>query len=542
FRSLEVVRAGKVVVANPLGSGVLENPVFLRYLPDIAKQLLGRQMSIKTVTTYWCGDADDLNYVRAHFEQLVIKPIFRGQSQHSQFVGALSQAQQRELLAKIEARPMYYVAQPIVALSKQPSYQDGSLQARPSILRSFISASEGSYIVMPGGLTRVGQQESARHISNQLGSYSKDTWVLASEPHVVEQTAAAATGLHQQADLISLPSRVVENLFWMGRYAERVEASLRLLRTIFIMFNGEELPSDNVRRLLLTALTRLTSTYPGFVDADAQLIAAPNDELLALVVDVNRLGSISANLNAMFYCADQSKEQMSSDALRVINDIRDMLVELQDTLSFDLLTAPEEALDPLVTALMAFSGLAHESMVRGVGWRFMEIGRRLERAMLSNKLIAELLTQRQSEADERLLASAALLCMENLISYRRRYSADINVESCLDLLMLARENPRALIFQLDHLYQYLAALPKAEQSSNELSVEESLAFKAQSQVKLSGLASLSQVQGDKRPELVRQMQELTELLEGISNAIGAKYFDHREVSHQLGQGSWGAQS
>ena len=259
----------------------------------------------------------------------------------------------------------------------------------------------------------------------------------------------------REAELISLPSRVVENLFWMGRYAGRAEALLRLLRTVFVLLNSEEPISDVCRRQLLLCITETTSMFPGFKNASDALLKDPSRELIAAVADAKRMGSVRSNLNALLYCADESKELLSSDTLRVINDIRDALYALDHDLAGGLTAAPEEALDPLVTALMALSGLAQESMLGGVGWRFMQIGRRLERTVQTAGVIQHLLVVETNEHDQSTLIQALLLTLENLISYRRRYRARMGVQSSLDLVMLDINNPRSLIFQLDELNKRL---------------------------------------------------------------------------------------
>ncbi len=534
---LEVVRAGRVAVANPLGSGILESPVFLRFLPDIAKHLLGREMRLKSVQTYWCANADDMAYIKGHFDQLVIKPVYRGRGEVSTYVGTLNQDERKQFFAKVEANPLNYVAQPILDVSHLPTHTEGAILPRPAVLRSFVTASDTSYTVMPGGLTRVGVEESAFFISSQVGSKSKDTWVIASEPSIAEQ-GSERNAVHKEADLISLPSRVVENLFWMGRYAERAEALLRLLRTVFMMLNGEDYLSIDMKRRLLTTVSRLSGIYPGFINAPDTLINSPYKVLLPVVISEDHPGSVAANLNAMLICADQSKELVSSDTLRVINDIRDILADLESSFATGMMTAPEESLDPLVTALMALSGLSHESMVRGIGWRFMEIGRRLERSIQTNMIISQLLGEYAPEQDEKLLISSALLCLENLVSYRRRYSADMNIESCLDLIMLDTKNPRSLLFQLEQLYDNLAELPRNDNKTNELNPEENLALKAKTLVQLSQLRPLGSLEGNSRKALAGELSTLTELLASISNMISSKYFDHRESSYQLVRGNW----
>ena len=530
---LEVVRAGRVVIANPLGSGVLENPIFLKYLPAISEALLGRQLRLKSVETLWLGDNHDYLKVTASLNQWVIKPIYRDK-QKSVLVSTLTPAQQREFAQQLAAAPEHYIAQPALQFMPMPSVPGSKLVSRPAILRTFAVAGESSYSIMPGGLTRVGADAKSFVISNQLGAYSKDTWVIASEPERIvsddNQKEGSAT---READLINLPSRVVENLFWMGRYAERVETSLRLLRTVFMLLNAEEPISAVSRKQLLLSVTEVTATFPGFKEAPETLLNAPEAELLRVVDDAALMGSVRSNLNALLFCADESKELLSSDTLRVINDIRDALYILSRSLSGGLGSAPEEALDPLVTALMALSGLSQESMLRGPGWRFMQIGRRLERAMQTATIIENLIVPEVNEQDQTVLIQALLLTLENLSSYRRRYRARMGVQSSLDLVLLDTSNPRSVLFQLEELGIHLRALPKALETRHELPVEERAALEAETLIKLSLLKELSVRKEGERLRLKNHLTRLIELLGVVSQCVSDKYFDHKTSSQQL---------
>lgn len=530
---LEVVRANRVVIANPLGSGVLENPVLLKYLPEISKALLGREPRLKSIPTYWCGDKDDMAYITSHFDQLVIKPISRGVGRSSVLTHQLSKKEREELMLRIKAQPANYVAQTCLIASHLPTFSKGVLQPRPAIVRSFSVAFENSYYLMPGGLTRVGIEEGGFLISAQAGSQSKDTWVIASEPERVESDSAGADALIVSGDehLMSLPSRVVENLFWMGRYAERAEASLRILRTVFVLLNGEEIISETSRKYLLQTVSAITATLPGF-NAEA-LQANPDKELLSLAKDPNRAGSVHFNLNAMLRCADESKELLSSDTLRVINDIRDGLDGLEESLSGGMASAPEEALDPFVTALMALAGLARESMVHGIGWQFMEIGRRIERGVQTICIMDQLLTPVLKESDQRTLMQALLTSVEGLISYRRRYRARMGVKQVLELVMMDTSNPRSLLFQFNELKNQLATLPKAKAKAYELSPDERVILEGETAIRLASLDAMCEEDEVGRPHLSVRLKQFNDLLGDLSIVISEKHFEHRIGPQQL---------
>ena len=521
---LEVARLGHVAIANPLGSSVLENPALLRYLPAIAQALLGRDLQMPSVKTWWCGNHDDLDYVCKNLKNLLIKPTYRRPGLYEVYGADLDDKKLQAWQNRIRKNPLQFVAQEYVAGAQTPTWHQGQIQPRASVLRTFAVASESSYSVMPGGLTRVNLDADKKIISNQRGSVSKDTWVLASEPE--KQISLRPVDTQPSTEgTNALPSRVVENLFWMGRYAERAESALRLLRTVFIQLNKTEKLPDAVCRTLLSAVTHVTATYPGFTSLQTNLFKNPEPEMISIILDHHRLGSVANNLIAMVQTAEQVKEQLSSDTQRVINDIGDELEQLKFALEPESLSAPEEALAPLITTLLAFAGLIHESMTRGNGWHFMEMGRRLERALQIVNTLRSLLVTSFDETDQETLIESSLLCSEALIPYRRRYQNGIRIDQGLEMLMLNTKNPRSLIYQLQQLESHFADLPD---NRDEFSTEHKLLLEATTALKLSDIRMLSKTQIGIRGDLDQLLSRLQYLISTAAKAIGQRYFDHTE--------------
>ncbi|WP_082191461.1 circularly permuted type 2 ATP-grasp protein [Cellvibrio sp. pealriver] len=521
---LEVARMGRVAIANPLGSSVLENPALLRYLPAIARALIGRDLQLRSVKTWWCGNPDDLEYVCANLKNLLIKPTYRRPGLYEAYGADLDETKLQAWQNRIRKNPYQFAAQEYVAGAQTPTWHQGKIVPRPSVLRTFAVASESSYAVMPGGLTRINLDSDKKIISNQRGSVSKDTWVLASEP----EKQISLRPVDVQPTLESgnaLPSRVVENLFWMGRYAERAESALRLLRTVFIQLNRTEKLPDAVQCTLLSAITHVTSTYPGFTSLQQNLLKNPEPEMIAILLDQQRLGSVANNLIAMINSAEQVKEQLSSDTQRVINDIGDELENLKIALEPGALSAPEEALAPLITTLLAFAGLIHESMTRGNGWHFIEIGRRLERALQITSSLRALLTPRFDEPDQESLIESTLLCGEALIPYRRRYQNGIHIDQGLEMIMLNNKNPRSLIYQLNQLEQHFSELPEDRDT---FSAEHKLLLEATTALKLSDIKTLAKTTGGIRSDLDQLLSRLQYLITNAAKTIGQRYFDHTE--------------
>ncbi|RLQ22240.1 hypothetical protein DWB85_08095 [Seongchinamella sediminis] len=532
---LEIVRNGRLVIANPLGSGVLENAILLKYLPNIATQLLGRELRLASVQTYWAGDDRDLAHIVQNIDQLIIKRAWRAGGHASVYGGDLDASRRQALLADIHRHRYHYVAQPRLAKPCIPAFSGTALEPRPKLLRTFAVATDSSYMVLPGGLTRIATATDGQFISMQEGSPSKDTWITASEPERILQADLAEDSPRSvpETQANSLPSRVVENLYWMGRYAERAEASMRLLRTVFVLLNGEDPISPEAQRILLQTVSETTYTLPGFTTASPEQLADPEQELLQIVRDGNRSGSVRSTLESMLRAAEESKESLSTDTIRVINDLRDALDDLDADLVGGLASAPEEALDPLVTALAGLSGLTQESMIRGVGWRFMDMGKRIERALQTITTIKGLMTPVGGEADQGTLLTAMLTAMEALMTYRRRGRERRGMELGMELVLLDPSNPRSLIFQLARLEEHLQELPRSDPAAGELDEEARALLEATSTLKLSRLPHLLQISGHTRPEMNTLMTQLGALLREFSRCISDKHFDHRSGPQQL---------
>lgn len=530
----EAVRAGNVVVSNPLGSGILETPALLKYLPAISQHFLGRELALPSVDTWWCGDQGDMAYIQANLDQLIIKPAMRQIDEPSIYGHMLSQGDKTEVIARINRNPYAYVAQSYVAPSYAPTWQENQIQSRPSIFRSFTVANENTYVVMAGGLTRVGLSFDDTVVTNQVGSQSKDTWILASEPEKQLSLIDQGVGITDLSHEPNLPSRVVENLFWMGRYAERAESTMRLIRTVFMQLNGIDPLPDVNKALLLQALSKQTKCLPGFMDEAT--LQAPEQELMSLILDSDKPGSVKSSLLALLTCSEEVKEMLSADTHRVINDLRDHLHELDRAFINGMPSAPEEALDPLVTTLLALSGLSHESMLRGVGWRFQEIGCRLERSLQTAWLINSLLTTSLPTLQQKQILESVLLSVEGLITFRRRYRNTTDVAHGLDLLMLDETNPRSISYQFKRLEDHYNQLPQnVPYKKPGLTPSKRLLIKSLNDIQLSDLDKLAAFnEGSQvRDNLKVLLSDLIDQMESFSSLLSDQYFDHQSGPQQL---------
>ena len=453
---LQAARAGHLALVNPIGSSAVDNPGLMPFLPALARALLGEDLALPSVPTWWCGDPLSRAYVLEHLAELVVKPIDPHASRMVTFGDALDAGSLQALRTQILARPSSFVGQERVPLSTVPVWSGTALEARASVLRAFLIADREGYAVMPGGLCRVAPSPTTLMVSNQQGGLSKDVWVLASEPEPeVGVLTPAAHPLLVERGGQDVPGRVADNLFWIGRYAERAEATARVLReAVSRTLDGDAAAYDPHRAALLRAVTWVTATFPGFAGTGAtDRLAAPEGELRALLFERGRVGGARFNLEALARAARAVRDRLSGDTWRVLTAMQRTLAD-----GAELESAPEQ-LERLLLLLAAFGGLSADSMSRGQRWRFLEIGRRLERGLGVVNLLRGLCppgTDPVAVPWEALLAVA-----DASITYRRRYRATADVGAVLDLLIDDESNPRSLAYQLQQLDALLDGLTAA---------------------------------------------------------------------------------
>jgi len=532
-----VARTGKIGISNPLGSGVLENPAFLSLLPKLSKHLLGEELRIPSVPVWWCGDVTQCDYVLANLKRMVIKPLHPGIGFRFRFGSELTEIQLDELRQRIKTRPHLYVGQEALSMSTVPVLAKDGLKPRHTVLRSFLVSDEHDYMVMPGGLTRVSSEKNKLVVSNQAGGISKDTWVLATEP----EKYVSLLSERRQARLApdkggEVPGRVADNMFWVGRYVERAEFNSRLLRLALQFLETGESQETSAFKSLLIAVTKQTTTYPGFT-SNAALKDCKNleAELLTVISDNMKNGSLAQTLTALLRSARSVRDRLSSDTWRVINVIDEELRSLRRITPERLVDALDE-LNNLVTALTAFTGLTLENMTRGRSWRFLDTGRRLERSLQTTRLLQSTLINVAEEEDQILLSESMLTIVDSLMTYRRRYRYEIKIPELLELVIYDENNPRSLAYQLSTLEEHVTKLPHHNESVSRTELER-LALETATLVRLADVNRLALANEDsnQRETLENFLNVLNIRLPALSDALTATYFRVTEKPHQLVQ-------
>lgn len=511
---IEASRRGRVAVVNPIGVGVLENAALARFLPAISKALLGEELRLPDTPTWWCGADAERAHVLARLRDLVVRPIAGGQVYDGRRLGP---GQRDHLAGRIAATPWAFVAHEPLQLGTAPVVTRSGLEPRPMSLRTFAVAHDGEYHFMPGGLGRVAQRPSEDIVSNSRGARAKDVWVLSPPtqigPVALERIALAG---RPRRDLVLAP-RVADNLFWLGRYAERAEGTARLLAVADDLvedFHGRPGVGLTVTRIILDAVDRVTNTtHPGSA-------AEPLGRLRALTGRPDQPGTVAFAATRMVLAAQQVRDQLSLDTWLMLSRLERSLA---DEPSEDDQLQPQLA--RVLESLLAWSGIMAQSMVRDEAWACLDAGCRVERARHTIALVSATLVRRRSEQVEWHLAEAVLRAGESLITHRRRTASGQGpanpVASGLHLLLLDSTNPRSVRFQVDQLGADLRLLGDGRLAASLEPVAERLAG-----------ASSSALAGDKET-LVLLLTDLRKALSLFGDDLNRRHFTRKAT--QLAQ-------
>jgi uncharacterized circularly permuted ATP-grasp superfamily protein/uncharacterized alpha-E superfamily protein len=459
---MQAVRCGTVVIDNALGSGMAETAAQMDFLPNLCRELLGENLHIPSVATWWCGRADAAEYVFERLRELVIKPAFNRFGQRAEFPEAMDTAALKALTQRMRSRPEEFVAQERVALSTVPVRTDAGFAPRHAVLRVYAAWNGSSYVAMPGGLTRVSSQDDSLVVSMQLGGVSKDTWVLGGveEPHAGRRQSPIRIAAEHGPG--ALPSRVADNLFWLGRYAERVEARVRLVRSLLPALSGEE---DFGSIVTIETATRILAGLR-YLPRESSRASIGEQRwflqriLTEMVYDPSLTSSLRWNLKEMHRVARHLKERLSVDTWRALQQLESHFSGFAPSEIEQRYFAEMDLLDSAVATLSAFSGLLMENTTRGFGWRFLEIGRRMERALQTTDLLSSSLSAADTETEACL--QVLLQIADSSITYRSRYPTAVQTDLVLELLLANEENPRSVGFQVGALLRQIQRLQEHE--------------------------------------------------------------------------------
>jgi uncharacterized circularly permuted ATP-grasp superfamily protein/uncharacterized alpha-E superfamily protein len=507
---IEVLRKSGVVVANMPGSGVLEARALLGFLPSLCRRLLAEELEMPHIATWWCGQKSAREQVLSRLDEFAIESAYGGGvagfAGHGPVLPAeLAPSERERLRSAISERGIDFVGQELVRLSTTPVWENGRLRPRPFVLRVFAAATPHGWTILPGGFCRIAEQPDARAVSMGDGVRSADVWVVSEKAVSTASLLPAADTVRIRRIAGVLPSRAADNLFWLGRYLERAEATLRLIRALGTPMR-DPAKANAAGTAIVHSIERIQRMLVAWGAATQTARASPAKVAAEALQSEERFGSALSLLCSAQRTATSLRERLSPDAWQVITEMVERLgYEAQD--DDGVLSAAELTLQELAS----FAGLAQENMNRAAGWRFLEMGRRAERAINTTRFARQFACDEAGDEDLDIL----LTLVDCQITYRSRYLVAPALAPVRDLAVLDPFNPRSVAFQVASLNEHIAELPSLKEHGL-IERPQRLAVALQAMLTTAEAATLD----------VKTLFSLEQDLLNLADAIGLHYFPH----------------
>lgn len=503
---IQAFRQGQIDITNPIGSGFVDTPALAEFLPALCRRLTGEALLLENHPAWWCGTEAGRRHVLANLSSLTVAPAMH----RSVFPRPVD-----DPVGEIGMAPHQFMAIEPLHPSTVPAWCPDGAVPRYTLLRLFACATESGFTVMPGGLAITAPDVPTLLYGEPERQQSKDVWVLSNQPVAPFSLMGSLQTVAAFKRGSDLPSRVADHLLWLGRYLERAEGLIRLLRCVYRRLSGEARPSDIPELSFLLKLLRSKETIAPLPDKQApipryrELSGHLNDALF----DSGRPGSVVAILQRVQGTAKNVRDRLSLDSWRAINHL--------DGFADAPASDPLERLDETLFTLSAFSGLAMESMTRGHGWRFMDMGRRVERAINQTHLIRTGLPLVCEESRSAL--EALLEISDSIMTYRARYRTAFQLAPVLDLLVMDESNPKSLAFQCSQIASHIEALPRAD-DRRYATAEERLALEMLTAVRLLDLSGIDcRADRDRHASLRTFLETMDRRLIDFAQQVSAHY-------------------
>lgn len=535
---LQVLRAGNLLLANAPGSAPLESSALLGFLPAISRRLLGEELTLPSLATWWCGEDAALREVLPLLKGSVIKPTYPHSGLTTGMGQSLSARELDEWSGRMARHPDDHTVQAWLPLGQTPTWTDERLVPRSAMLRVFALADgPQSWRVLPGGLVRLAPRGQLM-ASMQRGGSSADCWVITDGPvdHTsLLQSAPSTIALAHQKRPVT--SRAAENLFWLGRYTERAENAVRLAQIVLNHLGGEEPNSRPLMAWLSATAQENALVLPDVPAAEqsARVFARSLMAGLSPATDSPLHGqsfSVGFNLRALRSAASQVRERLSPENWNLIERVEAEFARDCAAMAADAEYGTAEALAALQGAselLSAITGAQTDRMVRDSGWRLLSIGRHIERIVTLSRALR--LSLETGCLQDPIGFEAVVALFDSTITFHAMYQQRRDMVALVDLLVMDRDNPRSLAWVLQTLRSRLAKLAQAA------TIQDAVLAQGLPDPDTWVLADLSNWQ--RNPEGERHWGELEMLLDDceaaageLSDELSRLHFSHADRKNQ----------
>lgn len=531
---VSAARAGNVGLANPLGSVIAEMPALKAYLPGLARAVLGEELMVESVPTFWCGDPSSLSFVLSSLNDMVIKPAF-GDRRGDPFVPSqMDEKARSQLVDRVKTHPGDFVAERWGGLSTVPVWDSSSVIKGGLAWRAFLCRDGDDYEVMPGGLARINESPDGLFLAIRSNAVSKDVWVPSAAGSAEPMLPSMPD---RRVDLkrggLDLPSRLLDDIYWLGRYVERCDCTARLARAGIERATLEAAPDAPLALgAILDALSRYGVTPPALEPSAAEARpGASNTQAETILLGVlfdDAPGNLRGILRRVHELTLGVRSRLSRDAWHVLRRLSNSLESLPRTTPEKLGTAVD-VLDQILITLAAVSGTTLDNMVRSHAWAFLDMGRRVERGALSLVQLQALLPPGAS----RVHMEALLEVADSLLTYRARYLSTLQVAPVVDLLLTDTTNPRSVAFQVEALMDHFKRLQVHSDVTR--SRAERRLISLQSTLLTADVEQACAGDGSGLRQL---LEESATLLWQFSDEVGHTFFSHLAPSRAVSPPVW----
>jgi uncharacterized circularly permuted ATP-grasp superfamily protein/uncharacterized alpha-E superfamily protein len=518
---VEAAAAGNVALLNPLGAAAVEAPGLKPYIDAACRFFFKESLELPSVPSHWCGDPESLAYAIAHHEELLFKPAMQERTGPVIRPALLGAAERQEFIERLEANPGLFVAEAWPGLSVAPFLDAGQLTYGQVAIRTFLCRRGDEYLVMPGGMARANASPDGLFLSGEEEGISKDIWIPTGTQMTNRPPPAMPEGrIELRRGGVELPSRLIDDLYWLGRYIERADITARLLRSAYERL-GTEASDDAPLALerIVEALSALDIVPKSTVrprDIEGLLAGALSDPLQST--------SLPGLMRSVHVLSQRTRGRLSRDAWRTLHD----MAALFDS-SHPATAEPIARLDSLIILLSAVRGTTLDNMVRSHAWTFLDMGRRVERGTMSLTVLRTMMAPGAARVHMEVLLEVG----DSLLTYRARYLSQLQVAPVVDLLLTDDSNPRSVLFQAAELVRHVSQLPRPDDVVRNSAERRAIALS-------SSLMTLDvmRVCSGSGEDLRAALEAASELFWQFSDDVEQVWFSHTSPSHALAIPGW----